>query len=45
MHGAMTGLQLSALWLQSQYVKLDPEGRCLKELSSIAALRKKNKAH
>lgn len=38
--GAMTGLQLSALWLQREYMAMDPEGRCLRELRAILELKK-----
>lgn len=33
--GAVTGLQLGALWLQQKYMKLDPDGRCIKEMKAI----------
>lgn len=33
--GAMLGVQLSALWLQREYFKADPEGTLLASLRAI----------
>lgn len=33
--GAMIGAQLGALWLQREYLKLDPEGKVFAELQNI----------
>lgn len=41
--GAMLGAQLSALWLQSEYFKLDPEGKLLSDLTAIGRELKKLK--